>query len=151
MKDPDMTDHIHLVQFGTGDRRISSGEYQGQPALFVEPVPPAEIGVRSGEDGRFELKDGSVVFRFARPESVAVFAWVAAQLARQVQAEPALRRLSEGEHFCLEAAVHYGFQRLGDEGYQATEQQVIDLVVAAREQGRRDAGAEPKEWPNAAR
>lgn len=149
MKDPDMKDHIHLVQFGNGDRRFSTGMYEGQPAFFVEPVPPHEIGIVSGEGAdQLKIEDGACVFRFSRPESVAVFADMARKLAYEVNAEPAMRRLSEAENFCLEAAEHYGFTMQEDESYTATRDQVVDLVRAAREQGRRDAEAEPKPLPN---
>jgi len=75
-----------------------------------------------------------------------------ADLATDVAVQPLLPRLTEGANYVLDAAMQYGFKMSDTDGEMVcTETALINFVDAAREQGRRDAGAEPKEWPNAAR
>lgn len=134
---------IHVLQFGTGNRRITCGHYEGQPCLIIEGSneghAPGTFGITPPEQ-RNTIADGATVLRFGLPESAAVFRDMADDLVKMIGADPVMPRLTEGAHFVIEAATQYGFIDQGDT-LLCTETQLVNFIDAAREQGRKDAEA----------
>lgn len=132
----------HVIQLGRGDRWISHGTCEGQPALFIEPCDPREPGTfgMPDEATRHVIVPGSLVLCFSGPESLASFSAVVDDLKIAERAAPVVDRLAESACFVIEAAWQYGFVDHGDGTLTCTETQLCNFIDAARLQGQKDVG-----------